>query len=412
MYRGACLGGPLGVLEEDGAKVGTCHLRRPGSARKSALTLLEQLVAIPTWEGTEERKALLYLQTWLQEYGIESAIYEGNDAYALVSTFAPRGQKNRSDGVAPPLIFNSHIDTVPPSNLQEWRYPPLCMTHEGDKVLGLGVADAKGCVAAMAAAYVALHAECEVSSEIQLMIVSGEESGGRGTSLQAKRGMFGAAVVGEPTTLVACIATKGVVRIDVTAYGKAAHASQPRAGRNAIYPMAALVKRLEELAEEVTGRAERWTGHSSLAVTLIEGGNAENIVAPTCSIHIDRRLVPGESADQAQTEIQSIVDEVAREYPGIRFDLERRRFLLPVMTSQDEKIARCAIATTNAQPQGFTACCDLSLITHEGGIPGVILGPGSLDQAHQVNESLHLVELERGVDLYMALAKEWGKCWS
>lgn len=381
--------------------------RETEEARRLALPLLRQLVAIPTWKGQQEREALLVLKEWLRGHGVPAGVVEGDDAWALISTLVPQTKQAPCGDTT--LILNTHIDTVPPSHGGEWRHSPLEMVCEGQSVVGLGVADAKGCVAAMAAAFVALHDAWEGPHSVQLMVVSGEETGGRGTRMALQRGVSanGAAVVGEPTSLRACIATKGVLRLGITARGKAAHASQPQAGRNAIYAMAALVGRLETLAASVGRRTERWTGHSSLAVTLMEGGCAHNIVPPSCHIHVDRRLVPGERADAAQAEVQAVVDATAAQHPGIRFDVERCSVLLPVLTCEDDAIAQAAAAATGGEPLGFSACCDLSFITHEGGIPGVILGPGSLHQAHQANESLAVAELEACVDLYIALAKRW-----
>ncbi len=382
------------------------------SARKRVLPLLRELVAIPTWEGNTEADALRYLHEWLGDFGIHSELRsDGDDVLALVSRIGSGAiGSGPEEGEAAPLIFNSHVDTVPPSGLERWNSDPFTLTQVGDEVVGLGATDAKGCVAAMVCAFVALNDEWPADAAVELMIVGAEERGGLGTRLQARAGLAGAAIVGEPTSLVPCIASKGAVRLEVVTHGKAAHASSPQSGVNAIYPMAALITELEELAESVAQRREAWTGSSSLAVTLIEGGTAHNVIPSESRIHIDRRLVPGESGAEAKEQVERIVRSVQERYPAARVELLEQRSLEPVLIDLDDPIVRaCRAAAGGRELSGFTACCDLTFIVHEGGIPGVIWGPGPLAVAHQVNEALPVSELEAAVEGYYHAARAWAE---
>jgi len=240
------------------------------------------------------------------------------------------------------------------------------------------------------------------------MIVGAEERGGAGTRLQTRSGLRGAVIVGEPTSLIPCVATKGSARVDVVVRGKAAHASNPKEGVNAVYPMAALIVELERLAERVSETTERWTGSSSLAVTLIQGGTAQNVIPSECRIHIDRRLVPGERAEPAIAQVERLVREVAERYPDASFEVLPGLGLEPVVIETDEPLVEAVLnATGKRELTGFTACCDLTFLVHEGGIPGVIWGPGSLSEAHQVNETLPLPEFEEAVAMYYKAALAW-----
>lgn len=373
------------------------------AARESVLPLLEQLVAIPTWEGNTEANALRFLQDWLQRYGIRSELREqGGDVLALVSRLGSEA--------AAPLIFNSHVDTVPPAELDRWESDPYTLTRAGENVVGLGAADAKGSVAAMVCAYVALHEVWPDDAALELMIVGAEERGGLGTRLVAAGGLSGAAIVGEPTSLVPCVACKGVVRTRIVCHGKAAHASSPELGINALYPIGALLLELEALGYEVAARHEKWTGKASLAVTLIEGGTAHNVIPAACAIHVDRRLVPGERADEAIAQIEERIAAVKARYPRARFERVTYRTIEPVSIDPEEPIvAACRAAAPERGLSGFTACCDLSHIVELGGIPGVVWGPGPLSAAHQVNEALPVAELEAAVGAYYDAALAWAR---
>lgn len=380
------------------------------AARQQVLPLLSRLVSIPTWEGNTEANALRYLQEWLDGYGIRSELREEDgQVLALVARLGPGPVgSGKGEGEVAPLIFNSHVDTVPPSAIDQWKSDPFTLTRFGDEVVGLGATDAKGSVAAMVCAFAALHQDWPEDAAVELMIVGGEERGGLGSRMEARRGLAGAAIVGEPTSLIPAVGCKGAVRLEVVTRGKAAHASNPSAGVNAIYPMAALIGELEALAARVSQTNERWTGNASLAVTVIRGGTAHNVIPNECRIHVDRRLVPGEEAQTAEAQVEDIAASVAARYPDARIEVVRERQLEPVLTDLSERVVTvCREASPTKELTGFTACCDLTFITHIGGIPGVIWGPGPLAVAHQVNEALPLDELYAAVDAYYTAAQRW-----
>ncbi len=378
-----------------------------------AVGLLENLVAVPSWQ--DESEALRLLARWLESQGLPSELHhQAGHPLALVSSV---GEPDPQDPAGTCLIFNSHIDTVPPAEPDRWSHPPLRLTQEGDTLFGLGVCDAKGSVAAMASAFVELARSWQGPGALRLMVVGGEERGGLGTRMELARGARGSVIIGEPTSIIPRHASKGVLRLEVTSLGRPAHASSPERGFNAIYPMAELLARLQELAHQLRQREKQGnheTGQPSLAVTLIQGGSAPNVIPATCTIHLDRRLVPGESADSAEAEIRALADAAARACPGADFDIRRVRVLEPVMVSKKARIVQVVMqaARTLSPPppsllESFPASCDLTWVVHEGGLPGVIWGPGDLHQAHQIDESLPLAELARAVQGYLFAGRLW-----
>lgn len=390
-------------------------------AVQRALKVLGQLVGIPTWE--DETKALRFLAEWLAAWGISTELHQDDDhPLALVATVGdPRSQgiSGPRGSASPCLIFNTHIDTVPPAAPEKWRYPPLRLTREGDTLYGLGVCDAKGCVAAMSSAFIELARTWQGPSALQLMIVGGEERGGLGTRMELRRGTQGSVIIGEPTSMIPRLASKGVLRLEVTSLGRPSHASNPEQGFNAIYPMVTFLRELQELAVKVRQREDRWTGRASLEVTLITGGTAHNVIPASCSVHIDRRLVPGESAADAEAEIRAVADRVVRKHPGSVFEVHRVRALEPVLVPQEETIVRVAVeAAARLSPPppvllgGFPASCDLTWVVYEGGLPAVVWGPGDLEQAHRIDESLPVMQLEQAVEGYVIAGLLWQQRWA
>ncbi len=367
---------------------------------EAAVAILKDLVAIPTHDGIEE--AVRYLEGRLKAIGVECQIggKDGKPLYLL----AELGQGE------PSLIFNGHIDTVPPGREDEWRHPPFAGHSQDGLLWGRGAADAKGPLAAQAAAFESLVGQLP-KGRLVFMAVGEEERGGLGTQAALAAGVRAqGALVGEPTDLEVHVAHKGVLRAAITVRGKAAHASNPQGGANAIMGMARVLPQLQALHQEITSRWEDFTGSPSLVVTTIEGGRALNMVPDLCRIAIDRRLIPGETGAEAWRELEKVVEEERAK--GLRISLEEIRTIPPAYTDPSSPIAKVlqeTITKVLAQPAkvgGFNACSDMSYL-NQAGIPTVIFGPGSIQQAHRLDEFVNLEAVQAAARVYREMALSW-----
>jgi succinyl-diaminopimelate desuccinylase len=237
--------------------------------------------------------------------------------------------------------------------------------------------------------------------------VSYEEESGKGTAAEVDAGSTAdAAIVGEPTSLRVCVAHKGVLRLRVTTRGRSAHASEPWEGDNAISRMAPVISALDSLAARVSERRDPLLGPATLTATLIEGGIGRNVVPPQCSLVLDRRLLPGDTAAEAQAAIERVA-------AALGASVEPLSLAEGAATPQDAPIALAALAARDAvvggssQAVGFGACCDMHHLVHGGGIPTVILGPGDLSQAHKADEHVAIDEVVRAVEIYRRTALSW-----
>ena len=380
----------------------------PPDVRERVTRLLCDLVAIPS-HGCEEQAVIRYLADRFTRQGIPWRIGELDGT--PINVIAEIGAGPRV------LVLNSHHDTVPPGDPALWATDPLTPVVKDGKVYGRGSEDAKGCLAAMIVAFETLAARREtLPVRVVLMAVGGEERGGLGTKIEAARGLRAdAAIVGESTGLVPLIAHKGVLRLEVEVTGKAAHASDPEAGINAIVAMAPIVSALDGLAAEIRRRAEAYTGKASLVISTIGGGVALNVIPARCVISIDRRVLPSETEADANREIVETVTRVLSAGAGARVEVRKVRFVPPSITDAASPIvaaaeeAATAVLGRSVRAAGFTATCDMTYLVNDAKIPTIILGPDSIELAHQANECISIEQMALAVEVYLKTIEGWAR---
>jgi succinyl-diaminopimelate desuccinylase len=380
----------------------------PIDVRERVTRLLCELVAIPS-HGGEEQAVIRYLVDRFDRQGIPCRMSEMEGV--PINVIAEIGAGPRV------LILNSHHDTVPPGDPALWFTDPLTPVVKDGKVYGRGAEDAKGCLAAMIVAFEALAARREtLPIRVVLMAVGGEERGGLGTKIETARGLRAdAAIVGESTGLVPLIAHKGVLRLEVEVTGKAGHASDPEAGINAIVAMAPIVSALDNLAAEIRRRAEVYTGKASLVISTIGGGVALNVIPARCVISIDRRVLPTETEADANREIVETVTRALPAGAGARVEVRKVRFVPPSITDASSPIvaaaeeAATAVLGRSARAAGFTATCDMTYLVNVAKIPTIILGPDSIELAHQANECISIEQMALAVEVYLKTIEGWAR---
>ena len=248
--------------------------------------------------------------------------------------------------------------------------------------------------------------------DVLLLAAVDEERAGAGARhFVESGGRADGAVVGEPTRLEVLVAHKGCVRFRLTTVGRAAHSSDPTAGQNAIYAMADLLQHLRsELQGDSLGPTHPLVGPPTWSVGTIRGGAAVNIVPDTCTIEVDRRLVPGETPEVALDQVDRLIAAFRERKPALRV-LREPPFVasFPLETEPAAPIVQAAQVAREhllgAAPLGDAAYgTDASLLAHLGGIPSLVFGPGDIAVAHGPDEYLDLQELVRAVAVYEAIA--------
>jgi acetylornithine deacetylase/succinyl-diaminopimelate desuccinylase family protein len=317
-----------------------------------------------------------------------------------------------ANGPGPCLAFCSHLDVIPAG--EGWTGDPFVLREEEGRLVGRGACDAKGSVAAMVEAMRLLAGQPrEWRGRLVGVFVADEEVGSTGGKrFAADHPGVDRIVVGEPTDLVTVSAHKGCLRPRIRVAGRMAHSGRPDLGDNAVVKASRLVARFALEDARLRQLMHPLVGPASLTVTRIQGGLADNIVPPACEITLDRRMLPGESAETVEPEIRAILKAAEREEGILTEILGFSSTAGPSETPPDDPIVRAAVAACVANrveppgPVGFLGGCDLVHFQRVG-IRGVVLGPGSLAQAHRPDEWVRADDLARASLIYRDLALTW-----
>ncbi|HSU99000.1 MAG TPA: M20 family metallopeptidase [Roseiarcus sp.] len=366
-------------------------------------SLLEKLVAIDTQNPPgRETEAAALLASELEAIGFATEIRPLADGRANVV-----GRIDNGDG--PLFAFNSHMDTVPAGG--GWTGDPFRLTERDGKLFGRGACDAKGPIVAMVEAGRLLASQrASWHGALVLMFVADEEIDGGGSRALAKQQPRpDLIVIGEPTNNAVFAAHKGCLRPLIRANGKAAHSGRPELGVNAILAASRLISIFDERDRELRALTHPLVGHASLSVTRIAGGIADNVVPDNCELTLDRRLLPGETLDAALNELHAMLTRARRDH-GVDAEIAAIRTKAgSAETALDDPLVRNAVAisrgrgVTFPQPGGLTGGCDL-VHFHDVGAVGIVLGPGSLDVAHQPDEYVPKEDLARAALIYRDIA--------
>lgn len=315
------------------------------------------------------------------------------------------------NGPGPVFAFNTHIDVVPAGD--GWQSDPFTLREKGDLLFGRGACDAKGPLSAMLEAMRLLIAAPETwSGTLMGIFVADEEAASLGAKEYVKSAPgIDYCMIGEPTSCTTVTAHKGSLRPVVRVKGKSAHSGMPHLGVNAILKSARLLELIAEEHERVRRNTHNLVGDASLTVTRVLGGHADNVVPENCEFLLDRRLVPGEDEEEVKRDLASLVERAAKE-SGVDAEIVEFRPTTggATETAADHPIvhasqtAVCHHNSNDTPLTGFQGGCDL-VHFRTVGANGVVLGPGSLDVAHQPNEFVPTDELLRSALIYRDVAK-------
>lgn len=301
------------------------------------------------------------------------------------------------------VILEAHMDTV---SVEGMSIDPFSANIDGGRLYGRGACDTKAGLAGMMCAVAALHAERKIPPcDVWLAAVVDEEFSFSGVAKLCEGLVAHAAIVAEPTNLRAVIASKGVLRWRIVARGRSAHSSKPHLGVNAINHMARVILELEKDHRQLAAVEHPLLGPATCNVGIIHGGVQVNFVPDRCAIEIDRRLLPGESIEGVLAHYQRLLDDLSRQHSTMQFEMEAPMLAdYPLSTSADSPPAQLASQILSGMKLNETPCgvpfgSDASKLGRQG-IPSLIFGPGSIDQAHAAVEYIDLDQVQRAFEFY------------
>jgi putative selenium metabolism hydrolase len=390
------------------------RIQFPASRAEAMARFLQELVRIPSLSTHEEALASR-LADEMRRVGFDEVWTDriGN-VIGRVGT-----------GKGPKLLFNGHLDVVDVGDPERWLHPPYAAVIEEGILYGRGACDMKGGLAAMVYAVEALvDAGVQLNGDLYVVgVVQEEPCEGLATRvLVEEEGIQPDYVIlGEPSNLQVRVGHRGRLEMRVTVQGRAAHASSPTLGSNAIHNAARLVFGIELLAPRLAN--DTFLGQGTIAVTEIESQAASrNAVPDRCTFYVDRRLTLGETERKALAEIQNIINteeidaEVnvteyrAASYTG--YDCHARNVFPAWAMPQDhplvQVIVRCVRETLGYRPRlgRWAFSTDGIYTAGVANIPTVGFGPGEERYAHTQDEQIRLNDVVDAARVYARIAVE------
>jgi len=354
----------------------------------TAEELVASLVAIESVNpelvpgGAGEAEIAEFVAGWLRDAGLDVELDEAAPGRPSVIAVAPGTGDGRS------LMLNAHLDTVGVEGMERPFEP---VVREG-RLHGRGAYDMKAGLAACMLAAARLRSE-RLGGDVVVTAVADEEYASIGVQSVLERRRTDAAIVTEPTALRVCIAHKGFVWAEVETRGRAAHGSRAAEGVDAIARMAPALTRLAELQSALdSAPGNELVGPGSVHASLIDGGQELSSYPARCVLSLERRTVPGETADHVRRECEGLVEGI--DDAAARLSLVRDPFSVDPGADVVQAVARAAEAVTGrpAELYGETYWMDAAFI-QAAGIPTVVFGPGG-EGAHAVDEWVDLESVE------------------
>lgn len=288
------------------------------------------------------------------------------------------------------LVLSGHTDTVP-CNPERWNSDPFTLTEKDNKFYGLGSCDMKGFFPLVLAAVAKVDAK-KLTAPIFILATADEETSMTGARALATLGLpkARAAIIGEPTGLRPINMHKGIMMEGVTVTGKAGHSSDPALGNNAMEAMHQVITELLDYRQELQHQHNH-TGFSVPTPTLnlgcIHGGDNPNRICGQCELHFDLRFIPGMNM---QTLRENISKRLAKVALNTHTSIERHSIFDGVdafASGANSELVALAESLTGHGAEAVAFATEAPFLA-SANIDTVVMGAGSIDQAHQPDEFL------------------------
>lgn len=379
-------------------------------SRDHLINWTRELVRIPsqnpfdgdTRPGYREQEVAEYYQRQLASLGLETGLRE----------VAP-GRSNvwgtlQGEGDGPTLMLSGHMDTVG----TEGYLNPFSGEVRNNRIYGRGSCDMKAALAAyLEVARVLKDSGLQLSGSLLITGVADEEYQMQGSRDFGRHGPWADyCVIGEPSNLQVCPAHKGQFSLFIRTFGEAVHSSVPEQGVNAIEKMSKVIEAFGDYNSSLArGCRHELCGHGSFSPGVIRGGDIVSTVPDFCEMEVDRRILPNETREQVLDEYRLRLDALAASDQNFRYELSEPSWdvgaidtpldspLVKAITGHYQNITGQAV-DIGAFPGGTDA--------PNFGCPAVICGPGSIAQAHSLDEYVEIDEIEAATRIYLRTALE------
>ena len=380
---------------------------------ENSVKILTDLIAFKTVSGEDNNSLINYCDEILKKLGATSFKTFDNEK-KRVNLFATLKAK-KSNGKKP-IILSGHTDVVPVS--KGWSTDPFKATIKGNKLFGRGSCDMKGFIAC-ALAYAPIYSKANLNRDIHFSFTFDEETACQGAPIlikeMSKRGIKdGICIVGEPTNMKIIDGHKGTYEYTAHFTGLAGHGSAPQKGVNTIEYAAKYINKLLEIRETLKIRTPKDSvfdpPYTTLQIGGINGGIARNVIADKCHVDWELRPVVKDDGVWVNLEMDKFANEILLpEMKKVHPESSIKKEIIGEIIgfNRDEKSEACELISslTGDNSREVVSFGTEAGLFQEIGISAVVCGPGSIEQAHKVDEYIILDELKKCLNLLEGIKK-------
>lgn len=365
---------------------------------QDAISFAGKLIQTPSLSGEEKQVADLCM-TEMIKLGYDDVFRDGaGNVIGII----------KGTGIGRNIMFNSHMDHVDPGDRINWEYDPYGAVISDGYIHGRAACDDKGGIVSQIYAGAVLKKLGGLKGDFIFTAVVQEEPtemfGMRylcDITLPEKGIKFDLMVSSEATNMNIYLGHRGRVEIEVATFGQTSHASTPERGINAVYKMMPLIGRIQEIARQLP--THEFLGKATLALTNITCSPGRLSILPdVCTISLDRRLIPGETVEQAVAPIKEIISQLSEVDPKFKADIrikkvketsytgyaaEVEKYMDAWVIDPNHEYIKSAVRSLHAigQNPGFGKwdfATDASYVTGKLGIPAIGYSPMEEQYAH------------------------------
>ncbi|AWL13212.1 Acetylornithine deacetylase [Saliniradius amylolyticus] len=358
----------------------------------SLIELYKAIIKTPTISAFEEkidqsnRGLIEQLGNWLEDKGFHITIQKVPKSRNKYNLLARLGTGEGG------LLLAGHSDTVP-FDEDRWNSDPFTLTEKDGKLYGLGTCDMKGFFAFILEALNELDLS-KLQKPLYILATADEETSMAGARFFAEQQLItpDMAIIGEPTELKPIIQHKGHMAHTLSIRGEAGHSSDPAKGVNAIEIMNAAINELMQFRDQLARRYrdERFSvPEATLNLGHIHGGDGENRICGHCHLNFDLRATPDLPDAEAIRQIDEALAPLKKRYPD-RLSLAPMYDSIPAFAcGRETRLVELAQSLTGFEPTSANYCTEAPFI-NQLGCDTIVMGPGSIEQAHQPDEFIDL----------------------
>ena len=374
---------------------------------ENAIKILSDLISFRTVSGENNEKLIDYCENILKALGASSfrTFDDEKKRFNLFSTLKAKKVNGKK-----PIILSGHTDVVPVS--KSWSTDPFKATIKEDKLYGRGSCDMKGFIAC-SLAYAPIFSKANLDRDIHFAFTFDEETACQGApllieELKKRNIKNGICIVGEPTNMKIIDAHKGCYDYTTHFQGLAGHGSAPDKGVNAVEYAVKFVNKLLELRETLKSKAPKDSifdpPYTTLQIGGMEGGIARNVIADKCKVDWELRPVVKEDGIFVNKEIDKFVNEkllpdMKKIYPSSSIKKEVIGEIIGFYRNKKSDACELISNITGDNSRNVVSFGTEAGLFQEIGISTVVCGPGSIEQAHKVDEFIELSQIKKCLEL-------------